>query len=415
MRTSQRLDTSIPLQYKGDLLVYDGLDLDRLAPGTDAYVLTLDSAQSLGVKWASAGSGDVVGPASSVLNQFALFADTTGKLLKASSHALDGSGNELLKFASVASAVNEVTISNAATLGPPIIEATGGDTNIGLWLRSKGTGKYFFGSGDAGIDVALEFNGETSTGLFTWMEDEDYFKFDDDILMLTSHEIFFRATTQKIYSSAADTFDVNAPTLNLSGTTATNVGTVSGTTTVGVLGDVGLGTAGQASAKMLYPKTSLMIHRGDSTHLFGDDYLGGKIKYYNAVATAGWGVPGIYAAGRATGQTAAVATVATYTVGAADGSFLVSANVKVVTATAHSFSVVVDYTDESTTARSLTLNMSVVAGTLSTLITNAGGAVPYSSMPMHIRCKAATPITVKTSGTFTTVNYNVEGVIQQIA
>lgn len=53
----------------------------------------------------------------------------------------DANGNELIKFpATVASAVNEVTISNAITTAAPIISATGNDTNISLNLVPKGTG-----------------------------------------------------------------------------------------------------------------------------------------------------------------------------------------------------------------------------------------------------------------------------------
>lgn len=37
------------------------------------------------------------------------------------------------------------------------------------------------GSGSAGVDYAVTFNGETNDGVFKWMEDEDYFQFDDDI------------------------------------------------------------------------------------------------------------------------------------------------------------------------------------------------------------------------------------------
>lgn len=53
----------------------------------------------------------------------------------------DTNGNELLKFIETASAVNEATVANAATGGKPSIAATGGDTNIGLLLQSKGTGQ----------------------------------------------------------------------------------------------------------------------------------------------------------------------------------------------------------------------------------------------------------------------------------
>lgn len=53
---------------------------------------------------------------------------------------VDSSGNEILKTSSVASAVNEVTIKNAATGSGPEVQATGGDTNIDLNLAPKGTG-----------------------------------------------------------------------------------------------------------------------------------------------------------------------------------------------------------------------------------------------------------------------------------
>lgn len=50
----------------------------------------------------------------------------------------DTSDNELVKFAKTASAVNELTITNAATTGTPQITATGGDTNIYAGLYGKG-------------------------------------------------------------------------------------------------------------------------------------------------------------------------------------------------------------------------------------------------------------------------------------
>ena len=64
----------------------------------------------------------------------------------------DPNGNELIKFPStVASAVNEITVSNAATGSPPKVEATGGDTNIGLNLVSKGTGEVFTANWMSGV------------------------------------------------------------------------------------------------------------------------------------------------------------------------------------------------------------------------------------------------------------------------
>ena len=53
----------------------------------------------------------------------------------------DNNGNEEIIFTTTASAVNELTIANAATGNAPEISATGGDTNIDLKLTPKGTGK----------------------------------------------------------------------------------------------------------------------------------------------------------------------------------------------------------------------------------------------------------------------------------
>lgn len=141
----------------------------------------------------------------------------------------------------------------------------------------------------------------------------------------------------------------------------------------------------------------------------------GKQTKYAGVTAVGWGSPAIYGAGRSTAQTAAVASVAAYTVGAADGSFYVSCNVLVTTATTHVFSVTCAYTDEGNTARTLTLNFTTSAGTIGTSVTNANGAVPYVGIPVGIRCKAATTITIATTGTFTSVVYNVEGFISQLS
>jgi mucin-19 len=53
----------------------------------------------------------------------------------------DSNGNEEIKFTTTASAVNEFTITNAATGNAPEISATGGDTNIDLKITPKGSGK----------------------------------------------------------------------------------------------------------------------------------------------------------------------------------------------------------------------------------------------------------------------------------
>lgn len=158
--------------------------------------------------------------------------------------------------------------------------------------------------------------------------------------------------------------------------------------------------------------TSNEIARFTSTGL---QFTTGTITKYNAINTTGLGVPAIYGYARPTAGKTAATTLSTYTVGATDGSFLVSANILVTAVVTASFTVTCTYTDESNTSRTLTLNFSQVNGTLIQTITSVLGVGAYEGVPLHIRCKASTSITIATVGTFTSVTYNGEGMITQIA
>lgn len=116
--------------------------------------------------------------------------------------------------------------------------------------------------------------------------------------------------------------------------------------------------------------------------------------------------------GRATGQTAANSSVATLTVGGSDATYKVSGNILVTTSSGESFSITADWTDEGNTARSCSIPLvRIGTGGLTANTSFSFGAVPYPSVDLHLRCKASTAITIKTSGTFTGCTYNVEGVI----
>ena len=76
----------------------------------------------------------------------------------------DANGNEEIIFTSTASAVNELTIANAATGNAPSISTTGSDTNIGLTIAPKGTGDVNIDAdtvriGDNNTDAVLTTNG----------------------------------------------------------------------------------------------------------------------------------------------------------------------------------------------------------------------------------------------------------------
>jgi hypothetical protein len=89
----------------------------------------------------------------------------SGKSLKLVGDVIDTNGNELLKVTATASAVNELTLANAATGGAPALSATGGDTNIGISLTPKGTGGVVFPAGTAALP-AITTTGDTNTGIF---------------------------------------------------------------------------------------------------------------------------------------------------------------------------------------------------------------------------------------------------------
>jgi hypothetical protein len=72
---------------------------------------------------------------------------------------------ELVKFAETASAVNEITITNADTTNAPEISATGDDTDIDLRLNTKGTGGVVFNAG-AVATPSITTTGDTNTGIF---------------------------------------------------------------------------------------------------------------------------------------------------------------------------------------------------------------------------------------------------------
>ena len=48
-----------------------------------------------------------------------------------------------------------------------------------------------FGAATAGTDITITFDGETSDGVFKWMEDEDYFEFSDDLLVASTEKLQF--------------------------------------------------------------------------------------------------------------------------------------------------------------------------------------------------------------------------------
>jgi len=60
----------------------------------------------------------------------------------------DTNGNELMSVTPTTSAVNQIGVTNAVATEDPLIDAVGGDTNISLKIKAKGTGKVKIGSAE---------------------------------------------------------------------------------------------------------------------------------------------------------------------------------------------------------------------------------------------------------------------------
>jgi len=85
----------------------------------------------------------------------------------------DTNGNELIKVTATASAVNELTVANAATGNNPILSATGSDTNIGITLTPKGTGNAVLTSGNLVVanGQGIDFSATPGTGTSELLSD----------------------------------------------------------------------------------------------------------------------------------------------------------------------------------------------------------------------------------------------------
>ena len=127
---------------------------------TGAHTVTVKTSSGTGVTWAAADKGtkvvysdgtNVVDTALTDLSsdyspQLSADLDCNGQdiIMDSSNSIQDDSNNEYIKMAKTASAVNEVTVTNAATGNAPNLSATGDDTNIDLNLTPKGYGRATF-------------------------------------------------------------------------------------------------------------------------------------------------------------------------------------------------------------------------------------------------------------------------------
>ncbi len=157
----------------GDLATYNGSVWQRVEGGADlngvnlsvsgtttlsgltaSTALALDASKNV-VSVTNTGTGNNVLDTSPTM--------TTPRIITSLN---DTNGNEVFKITATGSAVNELTIANAATAANPVISATGSDTNIGITLTPKGTGNAVLTSGNLVVanGNGIDFSATPGTG-----------------------------------------------------------------------------------------------------------------------------------------------------------------------------------------------------------------------------------------------------------
>jgi len=72
------------------------------------------------------------------------------------------------------------------------------------------------GDGSAGTDITVTFDGETNDGVLTWMEDEDHFKFSDDVVIDSSKRLYlYDEGGEYIYGDGTDLHLVSGADINI--------------------------------------------------------------------------------------------------------------------------------------------------------------------------------------------------------
>jgi hypothetical protein len=145
-----------------------------------SFAVTVKTSSGTGVTWSATDKGkkmvysdgtNVVDTAFTEVSsdyspQLSGILDTNGNdiIIDNGGAIEDDSNNEYVKFVKTATAVNEVSVTNAAASGAPEISATGDDTDIDLKITPKGSGNLVFDgikfpNADGTVDQILTTNG----------------------------------------------------------------------------------------------------------------------------------------------------------------------------------------------------------------------------------------------------------------
>jgi hypothetical protein len=133
----------------------------------------------------------------------------------------DIQADEVVKSAPLNAELNAVVNAFAASTG----HTHDGTTAEGGPITSLLGMNITIGDGTADTDVTITFDGQTNDGVLKWMEDEDYFQFNDNILINSTGRLNFGDTGTYIHQSADGVLDlvsdteieINATTIDVNG------------------------------------------------------------------------------------------------------------------------------------------------------------------------------------------------------
>jgi hypothetical protein len=157
----------------GDVIAFNGVVWQRIEGGADLNGVNLSVSGTTTLSGLTASTAlalnagkDVVSVTNTGTDNNVLSTSPSITTPRVITSINDTNGNELIGVTATASAVNEITMANAATTNSPTISATGSDTNIDIRFEPKGTGdvtvvtgNLVIGTSGKGIDFSATASG----------------------------------------------------------------------------------------------------------------------------------------------------------------------------------------------------------------------------------------------------------------
>ena len=207
---SADIDLVLKGQGSGAVIINESSGGNSLVQADDHLDLTASGGAAT-----SADAGDLVLKGGNGTSTYAsgdvLIKGGTGGSAEGKTKILDSSDNEIAIFERTASAVNELTFTNAATGSGASIAATGDDTNIDLVLSPKGTGVITV---PAGYDANV--SGDNDLVTKKWVEENVVTSTDDLTIRTSVSSGSSSATIGTMPSASGVTYYINKVTVYVS-------------------------------------------------------------------------------------------------------------------------------------------------------------------------------------------------------